>query len=54
VQVHTITGAHPGVVNTFTDPHQVTTTTRSSRFGPGPVFATEVPPHSITAFGFTL
>jgi alpha-N-arabinofuranosidase len=54
VQVHTITGAHPGVVNTLTDPHQVTTTTRSSSFGPGPVYATEVPAHSITAFVFTL
>jgi alpha-N-arabinofuranosidase len=54
VQVHTITGDHPGAVNTFAHPHQVTTTSRSQPFGPGGSFAMEVPAHSIAAFVFTL
>jgi alpha-N-arabinofuranosidase len=54
VQVHTVSGAHPGVANTFADPHQVTTVRRSQPFGRGPSFATEVPALSITAFEFTL
>jgi alpha-L-arabinofuranosidase len=54
VQVHTITGAHPNVVNTFEDREQVTRTTKMQAFGNGPAFAAAIPAHSISAFVFTL
>jgi alpha-N-arabinofuranosidase len=54
VEVDTIAGPNPGVVNTFAHPDQVTTTTRSRDFGTGPTFMTELPAHSVTALVFTL
>jgi hypothetical protein len=54
VAVHTITGAHPGVVNTFEDRGAVTRTTGTRSFGDGPAFVAELPAHSVNAFVFTV
>jgi alpha-N-arabinofuranosidase len=54
VEVYTITGAHPGVVNMFEDREQVRQTTEIRSFGNGPAFVAVVPAHSITAMIFTM
>lgn len=54
VEVHTITGAHPGAVNTFEDRGAVVRTTETRSFGDGPAFVAELPPHSVSAFVFTV
>jgi alpha-L-arabinofuranosidase len=54
VEVHTITGAHPGAVNTFDVRDAVTRTTARRTLGSGPPFIAELPAHSINAFVFTL
>jgi hypothetical protein len=54
VEVHTITGAHPGAVNTFQDRDAVTRTTVRRASGDGPVFVVELPAHSVNALVFTV
>ncbi|MET0771716.1 MAG: alpha-L-arabinofuranosidase C-terminal domain-containing protein [Candidatus Limnocylindrales bacterium] len=54
VEVHSITGAHPGAVNTFADREAVTRTSARRSFGDGPVFVAELPAHSVNALVFTV
>jgi alpha-N-arabinofuranosidase len=54
VGIHTITGAHPGVVNTLEDRDAVSRTTSHRPVGDGPVFVAELPAHSVTALVFTV
>jgi hypothetical protein len=54
VEVHTITGAGPGVANTFEERGAVTRTTTRVARGDGPVFVTELPALSVNALVFTV
>jgi alpha-N-arabinofuranosidase len=54
VEVHTITGAHPGAVNTFEDRATVTRSTATRDLGGGPAFVVELPAHSVNALVFTV
>jgi alpha-N-arabinofuranosidase len=54
VMVHTVTGSHPGAVNSFADRDAVARTTETRRFGDGPTFVAELPPHSVSALVFTV
>jgi alpha-N-arabinofuranosidase len=54
VEIHTITGAHPGAVNTLEDRDAVSRTTSRRPLGSGPVFVTELPPLSVNALVFTV
>ena len=54
VMIHTVTGSHPGAVNSFADRDAVARTTETRRFGDGPTFVAELPPHSVSALVFTV